>query len=185
MKLNDYRKFRIPVQGRLLPLVLVSLLAGCSGNDEMIALQDYVNRVVNRPPSAIEPLPEFVSYEAFTYSAANLRSPFDLPVDLNALLAAQRGGTVAPDEHRPKEALESFALGTLVMVGTLRRDGRTWALIRDELNNISRVTIGNYMGRNHGRIVGITETQIDLIEIVPTGSGGWMERPQTIVMGPQ
>lgn len=183
MKLNDYRKFRTPVQGKLLSLLLVTLLAGCSENDEMIALQDYVNRAVNRPPSAIEPLPEFVSYEAFTYSAASLRSPFDLPMDLNALLAAQRGGTVAPDENRPKEALEAFPLGSLVMVGTLARGGRTWALVRDELDNITRVTSGNYLGRNHGRIVGITEAQIDLIEIVPTGSGGWMERPQTIVMG--
>jgi len=74
-------------------------------------------------------------------------------------------------------------VGSLVMVGTLERGGRTWALVRDELDNITRVTSGNYLGRNHGRIVGITEAQIDLIEIVPTGSGGWMERPQTIVMG--
>lgn len=159
------------------------LLAACSGNDEMVALQDYVNRTVNRPPSAIEPLPEFVSYEAFTYSAASLRSPFDLPVDLSALLDAQRSSEVRPDENRPKEALESFPLGALSMVGTLARDGQIWALIRDELNNVTRVARGNYMGRNHGRIVNITETQIDLVEIVPAGESGWMERPQTVVMG--
>ena len=36
------------------------------------------------------------------------------------------------------------------------------------------------MGRNHGRVISISETQIDLIEIVPSGAGGWIERPQTI-----
>src|SRR5690606_30839903 len=99
----------------------------------MIELQNYVNQTVNRPPSAIEPLPEFVRYEAFTYSAASLRSPFDLPVDLSALLDAQRSSDVRPDENRPREALESFALGSLAMVGTLSRNGQMWALVRDEL----------------------------------------------------
>ena len=38
------------------------------------------------------------------------------------------------------------------------------------------------MGKNHGRIVEITELQINLVEIVPTGSGGWIERPQSITL---
>jgi|Laugresp1bdmlbsn_1035097.scaffolds.fasta_scaffold06584_2 type IV pilus assembly protein PilP len=159
------------------------LLVACSGDAEMIALQNYVNEAVNRPPSAIEPLPEFVSYQAFTYSASSLRSPFDVPVDISELLNNQRSAEVRPDENRPREALENFALGALAMVGTLSRDGRTWALIRDEANNVTRITVGNYLGRNHGRIVNVTETQVELVEIVPTGDDGWIERPQTIVMG--
>ena len=54
------------------------------------------------------------------------------------------------------------------------------ALVLDETGLVSRVTVGNYLGRNHGRIVDISETQIDLIEIVPTGDGFWIERPQTV-----
>jgi type IV pilus assembly protein PilP len=38
------------------------------------------------------------------------------------------------------------------------------------------------MGKNHGRIVAIDERQIDVTEIVPTGDGGWIERPQTLTM---
>ncbi len=38
------------------------------------------------------------------------------------------------------------------------------------------------MGRNHGRINAITDTQIDVVEIVPTGDGGWLERPQSILL---
>jgi type IV pilus assembly protein PilP len=158
------------------------LLAGCSNNDEMIALQDYVNTVVNRPPGAIDPPPEFVSYEAFTYSAANMRGPFDMPVDVSNAMRNQQANQVRPDENRPREPLESFAIGNLVMVGSLQRAGRTWALIRDETSNITRVAVGYYLGRNHGKIVDITPTQIDVMEIVPTGDGGWIERPQTIVL---
>lgn len=162
-------------------LALLLALAGCSGTDEMIELQNYVLRTVTRPPSAIEPLPEFVSYEPFTYSAASLRSPFDLPVDINELMRA-RNDQVQPDLDRVPEMLERYNLGALAMMGTLSRGGRIWALIRDESGEITRVTTGNYMGRNHGRIISITDTQIDLVEIVPTGSGGWIERPQTVLL---
>jgi type IV pilus assembly protein PilP len=169
---------------KLLPLGAILALAGCSGTDDMIALQNYVQSAVNRPPSAIEPLPAFVSYEPFTYSAASLRSPFDLPIDINELMRS-RNDEVQPDLNRTPEMLERFNLGSLAMMGTLSRSGVVWALIRDESGEISRVSIGNYMGRNHGRVISISETQIDLVEIVPTGSGGWVERPQTVLLQQQ
>lgn len=161
---------------------LLLILSACSNNADMIELQDYVNAVVNRPPGAIEPPPEFVSYEAFTYSAASLRGPFDVPVDVSNAARDPRSSEVMPDENRSREYLEEFAIGSLVMVGTLSRDNATWALVRDETGNVSRVAVGNYMGRNHGRIVNISSLQIDLMEIVPTGDGGWIERPQSILL---
>ena len=161
---------------------LVAGLSGCSNRAEMVELQNYVQAEMNRAPSAIDPLPVFVAYEAFTYSAANLRGPFDIPVEISEEFRNQQANEVKPDETRPKEYLESFAIGNLFMVGVLRREGEVWALIQDETNNINRVTVGNYMGRNHGRISAITDTQIDVVEIVPTGDGGWLERPQSILL---
>ncbi len=163
-------------------IALLLTLAGCSNNEEMLALQNEVSAIVNRPPGVIDPPPEFVTYEAFTYSAASLRGPFDLPVDASTLRGNQQVNEVKPDENRTPEILESFAIGNLVMVGTLGRGGQRWALIRDETGQITRVGIGNYLGRNHGRIVAVAETQIDITEIVPTGDGGWIERPQTITL---
>ena len=168
--------------GRLFVLGTILVLASCSNNTEMIELQNYVQQTVNRPPGQIEPLPEFISYEAFTYSAASLRGPFDVPVDVTTALRNQRNNQVQPDPNRPREFLENFAIGSLTMVGTLARNEVTWGLIRDETGSIHRVMGGNYLGRNHGRIIAISETQIDLVEIVPTGDGGWIERPQTITL---
>ncbi|MEY4640864.1 MAG: hypothetical protein RLZZ227_858 [Pseudomonadota bacterium] len=167
---------------RSLALWLVLLLAACTDNEGMVALQDYVSSVVNRPPGAIDPPPEFLTYEAFTYSAASLRGPFDLPIDASAALRNQQNNQVRPDENRVREPLENFAIGNLAMVGTLGRDGQTWALIRDENGNVTRVGIGSYLGRNHGRIAAITQNQVDIVEIVPTGDGGWIERPQSIML---
>lgn len=167
---------------RTAALIFAGLLTACSGSDEMIEVQNYVQAVVNRPPGPIDPPPEFLSYVAFTYSAASLRGPFEIPLDAATALRNQQSDEVKPDENRPKEYLENFALGGLAMVGTISRDGQVWALVKDETLNINRVTLGNYLGKNHGRIVGITDTQISLMEIVPAGDGGWIERPQNIAL---
>lgn len=159
----------------------VLLLSACSNNDEMIELQNYVQSTVNRAPGPIEPIPAFSSYEPFQYSASSLRSPFDIPLDITQIIRNQNNN-VQPDENRPKEQLESYAINSLVMVGTISRSGTEWALILDESGLVSRATVGNYLGRNHGRIIEVTESQIELIEIVPTGDGSWMERPQTIAL---
>ena len=164
--------------------IAVLLLAACTNNEEMIELQNYVQSTVNRPPGQIEPIPEFRSYEPFQYSAASLRSPFDVPLDITMILRNQNN-EVRPDENRPREQLENYALSTLIMVGTITRDNAEWALILDETGLVTRATIGNYMGRNHGRIIDINENQIELIEIVPTGDGFWIERPQTILLRQQ
>ena len=164
---------------RTMSFLAVLLLSACSNNDEMIELQNYVQQTVNRPPGPIEPIPAFTSYEPFQYSATSLRSPFDIPLDITQIIRNQNND-VAPDENRPQEQLENFALNSLVMVGTITRAGTNWALILDESGLVSRATIGNYMGRNHGRIISVTENQIELIEIIPTGDGSWTERPQTI-----
>jgi type IV pilus assembly protein PilP len=47
---------------------------------------------------------------------------------------------------------------------------------------VFRVVEGNYVGQNFGRIVHISETQIDVREIVPNGLGGWTERDATLML---
>ena len=39
-----------------------------------------------------------------------------------------------------------------------------------------QVQIGNYLGQNYGRINKITETAIELREIVQDATGDWIER---------
>jgi type IV pilus assembly protein PilP len=90
--------------------------------------------------------------------------------------------TVQPDFTRTPETLESFALTALSMVGMISRDGTTIALIRDELGMIHRIGRGNYLGRNHGRVVQVTPDEVAVMEIVPSGDGGWVERPRTLAL---
>jgi type IV pilus assembly protein PilP len=47
---------------------------------------------------------------------------------------------------------------------------------------VHRVKVGDYLGRNHGRIVAIDEARVDVVEIVPDGEGGWLERPRSLAL---
>jgi len=45
---------------------------------------------------------------------------------------------------------------------------------------VHRVTAGDYMGTNHGRIESIDDTRLELEEIVSDGAGGWLRRSRTV-----
>ena len=93
----------------------------------------------------------------------------------------QAVSAIKPDEDRAKEFLEQFTFDSLAMVGTLERGSTEWALIRDPEGGIHRITLGNYLGRSHGKVVEMTDTYIAVVEIVSDGTeDGWVERPRTI-----
>ncbi|EGG98737.1 Type IV pilus biogenesis protein PilP [gamma proteobacterium IMCC2047] len=168
----------------LLPMLAsVTLLTGCSGSGEFSDLQAYVAEVNARPKGRIEPLPEFKPYESFNYSAAGLRGPFTAPVEIKLIKYQQERAksNVKPDLQRPKEYLENFSVDAITMVGTLAlTEEDVWALLDDAEGGVHRVKVGNYVGRNHGKVISINPGSVDLIEIVPDGHGGWLERPRAI-----
>ncbi len=163
-------------------LTLSLVLVSCQRYNNLADLQIYVEEVKGRPGAPVEPVPEFVPHEGFVYSAASLRSPFEVPVvietDGNTVLSQD----VEPDFSRQRGPLESQALSEMTMVGMMLRSGVFEALIEDAFGEVHRVAVGNYLGRNHGEIQTISETQLNIIEIVPNGNGGWVERPQTLTL---
>ena len=165
------------------------LLTGCGSGGGYSDLDRFMAEVDAKPRGKIDPLPEVQVYRAFTYSAANRRSPFLPPEDVvvNEVEIQKDQSNVKPDFDRVPEVLESYALGQLKMVGTLQRNKGDvlWALIADEQQSVHMAKVGQYMGKNHGRIVDVKIGRIDLIEIVPNGYGGWLERPRTISLDDQ
>jgi len=163
-------------------LLVVLTLGGCSGGGGNQDLVRYMQEVRQRPAKPIDPIPAFEEYRSFTYSAAAGRSPFDLPVELVLSEIGLVGSRtdVKPDLARPKDPLEYFSISAITMVGTVNKADEMWALVNDGTGNIHRVRKGNYMGRNHGRIINIDNTQISLVEIVPDGVSGWIERPKVL-----
>ena len=160
-----------------LATVLVTL-SGCGGGD-FSDLQGFMDDVRLRPKGAIEPLPKFQPYEAFTYTAAALRSPFQPSVKIDILRQQKGSKDIKPDEARVKQFLEGFNIEVFEMVGTLSNEGGMFALVKGA-GGVHRVKVGDYLGRNHGHVMAINEAAIDVVEIVPDGEGGWLERPRSL-----
>lgn len=165
-------------------LIMVTLSA--CGSSEMSDLQRFVEDKTKRPGGLIEPIPTFTAYEAFAYSAAGMRSPFDRPIEVVELTTLRLRSAVAPDRTRPKEFLEQFDIDSLLLVGRLERQGVEWALLRDPSGGIHRVREGNYVGPDHGKVVDVGAGYVAIMEIVTDGTlNGWVERPRTLELGAQ
>jgi len=161
-------------------LVGVLSLSGCIGND-MSDLQQEVTRIKRTTPGAqLQSPPRLEPYKPFAYAAYGLRNPFEEATFLQQVPAPANSG-VHPDLDRPKELLEEYALESLEMVGTISIGG-LWALVEAPDAVVHRVSVGNYVGTNHGRIVGMSERRLDLVEIVPDGLGGWEQRESFLTL---
>ncbi|MDY0250012.1 MAG: pilus assembly protein PilP [Pseudomonas sp.] len=163
-------------------VALVSLgLVGCDSSGSFSDLQAFMDEVRSRPKTPIEPMPKEVVYEPFTYVAAALRSPFQPPIKIELTGNVKGNKDVKPDETRIKQFLEGFNIESFVMVGTLSNNANMYALLRGA-DGVHRVRIGDYLGGNHGRVIAITTSVIEVIEIVSDGDGGWLERPRTLAL---
>lgn len=159
-------------------MALGLVLTACSSDSDQKDLRDFMAETKRRPQGQIDPLPAFKPYQPFTYSAMTLRSPFDRPAPIEK--ETKGGKTVEPDLTREKEYLEGFNIASLKMVGTITKVGRLYALIDDGQGKVTQVTLGNYMGKNFGKIITTEKNQIEIMEIVADGSNGWVERPRII-----
>jgi type IV pilus assembly protein PilP len=154
-------------------LAAVALLAACS--NDMDELERYVVAVKSRKSTAIDPIPQIKPYEAFVYVPGNRRDPF-----LPTVPEGARGSSVRPDLNRNKEALEEFPLDALKMVGVIDYNKVLYAMIKAPDGVIHRVTSGNHMGQNFGRITKVSEKEVDLTEVVADGFGGYKEQPAVL-----
>lgn len=155
-------------------------LAACGSDSAYRDLDQFMEDAKSRPVGQIPPIPPFEAYKAFNYSASGMRSPFVKPVEVKQIARLQGAAAVKPDFDRKQEYLEQFSIDSMRMVGSLAMEGTRWALIRDSEGSVHRVKVGNYIGRNHGRIVESHENHIVVIEIVSDGAEGWIERPRTL-----
>lgn len=155
-------------------------LAGCS--DRIGMAEQSMNDIRNMTAQPIEPPPQAEIVEDFVYSASMLRSPF-LPQSLvNSEAPTTSFDGIRPDINRTKEPLEAYDIVQLIFRGMLiSPEGQQYALIQRPDGSVASAKVGDYIGLNDGRIIEITPTQINLIEIVPDSRAGFVERPQSLV----
>ena len=167
----------------LLALLGAMLLTGCgsSGDDELHQWMADL-RATTKP--RVTPLTEPKQFHPQDYIGDASMDPFN-PQKLTQALRRESSESVtnatliAPEMARRKEPLEAYPLDTVKMVGSLNKTGTPTALVSvDKL--LYQVRMGNYLGQNYGKIVGISETNIRLREIVQDTTGDWVERNTTL-----
>ncbi len=173
---NHFKKLNILA----ITAAVMLLTGGCSR--DVNDLYTFIETEKASNVGSVRSLPQFKPYESFTYTASELRDPFvsNMELDEDPAMVAD---ALHPETNRPRQPLEQFPLDTLAMVGIMEQKDNRWGLIKDPQNIVHRVQLGNYMGQNEGRIVEITETDVHLVEIVPDGIGGYIERDASIAIG--
>lgn len=169
MRANEYRSIR----WLGIPMLALALAACGSGRGD---LEKWVAEVKARPAPPLDPLPVMQQFETFEYAAQTLRDPFS-----EAFTGAGSGGP-RPDPGRRKQTLEQYPLDSLDMVGTLGRGPGVVALLLAPDKVTYRIRPGTYLGQSDGRVTAVYEDRIELVELVPDGAGGWLERPATIAL---
>lgn len=160
-----------------------ALVAGCgaSGQEE---LQQWMTEQRAATKPQVTPIPEPKKFTPQAYTQETSTEPFSNVKLTQALKresasATSNAALVAPELARRKEPLEAYPLDAMKMVGSLIKEDQPVALLRVD-NLLYQVKPGNYLGQNYGKIVKVSETEIELREIVQDAAGEWTERTATL-----
>jgi type IV pilus assembly protein PilP len=156
-------------------VLLFSGLAGC-GDGGIQEVNQQMEKVKQETKVSITPLSEPKKFTSFVYDAKGSIDPYNpkkLAIALAKLSANSKG--IKPDVERRREPLEAYPLDALKMVGTLQKQGLTYAVVQSD-KMVFQAKVGNHVGQNFGEITKITENEVEIKEIVQDASGDWVER---------
>ena len=155
--------------------VTAVLLNACT--DSGVELQQWMQETKQQTKVSIPKLSEPKKFIPFLYDAKRSVDPYSPNKLAVAMARAQSNSSslLKPDMDRRREPLESFPLDTLKMVGTLEKPGLVYALLQAD-KTVFQAKVGNYIGQNFGMVTKVTESGVELKEIVQDASGDWVER---------
>ena len=166
---------------RALPaaMVLGLLLTACGG-EEFSDLKAELKDKTKDMRGKVDPLPIVKPYEPVPYKVFEQPDPFSsAKIELVTRSAGSGGSGLKPDFNRPKEPLEAYPLESLKMVGVLQQRKANFALVKAD-TGLFRVKVGNYVGQNFGLITTITDSQVQVRELIQDAAGDWTERQSTL-----
>lgn len=168
---------------KLIYMVVALVLVGCGASSED-ELRQWMQEQKSQTRPKVTPISEPKQFKPESYTQVTAIEPFSSQKLTQALKrdstqTAVSGALIAPELARRKEALESFPLDTMALVGSLIKTGQPVALVKVD-NLLYQVRPGNYLGQNYGRVMMIAETEVSLREIVQDAAGEWIERTATL-----
>ena len=159
----------------LLCSLLPAMLAAC-GDGGIPEVRQWMDETRRQTRVVVPKLTEPKQVTPCTYAGKSAADPYSPAKFVNAMATlAASGNRFQPNMDRRRESLETFPLDNLKMVGTLRKQSASFALVQAE-QTVFQAKVGNYIGQNFGRITRITDREIELKETVQDAAGEWVER---------
>lgn len=170
----------IPYRGHLLSLMIVLGLGGCTGGgvDEVT---QWMQQVKSQTHIAVPKLSEPKTFTPFVYQSQGSLDPFDA-TKLKMALARDKDDShskIKPDTTHERGPLEGFPLDTIQMVGTIQKKGHSEAIVSVD-RTVYTVKVGDFIGQDYGKIVAISDAEIEIKETVKDASDEWVERKTTL-----
>jgi type IV pilus assembly protein PilP len=164
-------------------LILLSFFITACDNKKDLSkknISEIVLDIRSDSYSIAEDITKFNTYESVNYEAFDKKSPFEKVFDKKTVNS--RENTIKPDLKRKKEHLEQFDISQLRINGIIDNKNQRVVIIFDGKRNYI-VKSGDRMGKNFGKIIGITESSILLEEIVKEdGINSWLKKEVEINM---
>jgi len=166
----------------LLIILPMLLLSGCNNENRVEDLRLKIEKKKLTTQVSIPSSPELKQFHVYNYKNANLKSPFRNSISI--FKTEKKSFTdIQPDNKRKKSFLESYALVSLKMTGTIKNPNEgLQAILETDEGKVYIVKKDDYIGRNNGKIQNITSQKIELEEIISNGSYRWQKRPASIQM---
>ncbi|MDN3679417.1 pilus assembly protein PilP [Vibrio tapetis subsp. quintayensis] len=151
------------------------LLVGCQAESEPVDVfiaQSRLNAKAN-----ISDLKQVQSFEPIPFDAGLSREPFVLPDVAKIALKPQEDHNCWQPKARSKRSkLEQYPLAQLKLSGVMGSGGKLSGIIHLPTGTMSKVSRGNFIGRNNGRVIKVSSQYVLIQEVLPDGLGCWQKR---------
>jgi type IV pilus assembly protein PilP len=164
----------------LWPLLLLPLLLlGCA-SEEHQDLRQWMRDEAKGMKGKVAPLPEITAFPVVSYETEMLTPPFAPGKIVTLEVVADK---TAPDRTRPQQPLEIFPLEDLRVTGVIMAGAVPFALVQTPPpNKPKHVRVGEYMGRNFGKITAITREGVTVVESVKDANGAWVTQEKLLIV---
>jgi type IV pilus assembly protein PilP len=160
-------------------LLTVGIVSGCGGDQQ--ELSQWIDQQKREVKPSVQPLSPPKKFTPQPYALLGGVEPFSNQKLSVALKQENRqsNSLLANEFNRRKEPLEAYPLDSLLMVGSVSKNNKLYALLKVD-NLLYQVKSGDYLGQNYGKIMKISETGVSLREFVQDAVGEWVERASAL-----
>lgn len=160
----------------------VFMLTACLDFSEQDDLQQFMTesrqKAQSKPPEVFTPAvrPQYIDPPDINPHAFSILRMRPEEAEMVDETGNRKTGLNAPNLNRPKEVLEGYDLENLRFVGTIGSSGSSLSGLVEADGHVYTVRVGNYMGKNYGRVVKITADEITLVEKFEDANNNWTDK---------